>query len=168
MAIVPSTDYSGQTETGDSGYPHGKAKNVTVSGDGTGTPLERNWVNDIWGFLQAVLDRAGITPSGSPDEVGTSDYMDAFDQRFGTDVDFSVRVYDIASTIDTGKRFDISGESASVDGLTFSNAGAKMYIVEADEAWGYDLTVPFDISTAAFDTGNTKDFVGGNMNDLWV
>jgi len=76
MAIVPSTDYAGQIDT-DAQYPQGKAKNVTIQGDGTGTPLEKAWVNDIWGFLQQLLAQAGITPSGNPDEVGTSDYWDA-------------------------------------------------------------------------------------------
>ena len=84
MAIVPSTKYSGQIDTSDlTAYPHGKAQNVTVAGDGTGTPLEQDWVNDLWGFLQALLDRAGITPSGDPDEVGASDYMDALESMFG-------------------------------------------------------------------------------------
>jgi hypothetical protein len=77
MAIVPSDDYAGQITTGDGGYPHGKAKNVAVAGDGTGTPLEAAWVNDIWGFLQELLERANITPSGDPDEVGASDYVNA-------------------------------------------------------------------------------------------
>lgn len=85
MAIVPSTNYSGQIDTSDStAYPQGKAQNVTVAGDGTGTPLEKAWVNDLWGFLQALLDRAGITPSGDPDEVGASDYLDALEARYRT------------------------------------------------------------------------------------
>jgi hypothetical protein len=93
MAIIPSDDYAGQTTTGDGGYPHGKAKNVIVAGDGTGTPLEAAWLNDIWGFLQDVLARAGITPSGDPDEVGASDYADALRSlRYNADatIDFAV------------------------------------------------------------------------------
>lgn len=81
MAIVPSTDYSGQIAT-DAAYPQGKAKNVVIAGDGSGTPLEAGWVNDIWGLLQSLLYRAAITPSGDPDEVGTSDYLDALDILF--------------------------------------------------------------------------------------
>jgi len=82
MAIRPSDEYAGQITTGDGGYPHGKAKNVTVPGDGTGTPLEERWVNDHFGFQQALLARAGILPSGSPDEVGASDYLDALLKLF--------------------------------------------------------------------------------------
>lgn len=76
MAIRPSEQYPGQTDAGDlAGYPYGKAQNQSIVGDGTGTPLEAAWVNDVWGFLQALLQQAGVTPSGFPDKVGASDYL---------------------------------------------------------------------------------------------
>jgi hypothetical protein len=77
MAIVPEDEYPGQTVAASGGYPYGSAQNVTVQGDGTGTPLEERWVNDLWGFLQALLDAGDVTPSGDPDEVGASDYLTA-------------------------------------------------------------------------------------------
>lgn len=82
MALIPENDYAGQIATGDAGYPHGKARNVTVSGDGTGTPLEAAWVNDVWGFFQNLLTEGGVTPSGNPDEVGASQYLDALIKIF--------------------------------------------------------------------------------------
>ncbi len=77
MAIVASNLYSGRVVTGDSGYPLGKAQDIVNGEKGTGTPLRASWVNDQWGFLQALLDAADITPSGTPDQVGQSDYLDA-------------------------------------------------------------------------------------------
>jgi hypothetical protein len=82
MAIDPSAEYPGQIVTGDPGYPLGKPRNVTVPGDGTGTPLEQEWLSDLFGWQQALLDAGGITPSGVPDEVGASDYMDALDALY--------------------------------------------------------------------------------------
>lgn len=82
MAIVPSAQFPGQIITGDPGYPLGKPRNVTVTGDGTGTPLRAQWVADLFGWQQALLDRASITPSGNPDEVGASDYMDSLDALY--------------------------------------------------------------------------------------
>ncbi len=76
MALDPSTRYAGQIAA-DANYPYGKARNVAVSGDGSGTPLEADLVNDIFGFEQALLDAVGATPSGSPDQVGASQYLDA-------------------------------------------------------------------------------------------
>ena len=77
MALIPSSAYPAQIDTGDAAYPHGKARNAGSFQDGTGTPLEKDWLNDLWGFLQAVLAGASITPSGDPDKVGASQYLDA-------------------------------------------------------------------------------------------
>lgn len=78
MALIPKDTYSGQLDTTDPvGYPHGKAQNITVSGDGTGTPWEKDLANDILGAQQALLDEGGITPDGNPDKVGASQYVEA-------------------------------------------------------------------------------------------
>lgn len=77
MAIDPSAEYPGQVITGNPAYPFGQPRNVTVPGDGTGTPLERKWVSDLFGLFQALLDAAFMTPSGAPDQVGASQYFDA-------------------------------------------------------------------------------------------
>lgn len=77
MAIQPKLTYPGQTDAADTAYPYGKAQNVATPGDPNGTPLEAGWLNDLWGFQQALLAAAGITPSGSPDKVGASDYLAA-------------------------------------------------------------------------------------------
>lgn len=76
MALIPSSRYPAQTDVA-AEYPQGKARNASTFQDGTGTPLERDWVNDLWGFLQSLLEAAGVSPSGDPDEVGASDYLDA-------------------------------------------------------------------------------------------
>lgn len=77
MALIPKTKYPLQTDPSDPGYPYGKAQNVTSPGDGNGTPWEEALVNDLFGFQQALLDKAGITPDGVPDRVGASQYVDA-------------------------------------------------------------------------------------------
>lgn len=53
----------------DASYPYGSARNVTVSGDNTGTPFIASLQNDIIGLQQYLLSEAGVTPSGSPDTV---------------------------------------------------------------------------------------------------
>jgi hypothetical protein len=77
MAIRFNIIYPGQCDTGDAGYPYGKARNVTVAHDGTGTPFEKAWLNDVYGFLQSLLAIASITPSDTPDKVGASQYLNA-------------------------------------------------------------------------------------------
>ena len=77
MAIKPSDEYPGKTVAPSAEYPQGSAQNITTPGDGTGTPLLASWLNDLWGFLQSLLNADGTTPTGSPDEVGASQYFDA-------------------------------------------------------------------------------------------
>jgi len=115
MAIVPSSKYPGQIDTSDSSaYPQGKAQNVTTAGDGSGTPLEQDWVNDLWGFLQSLLSRANITPSGSPDEVGASDYLDAVD-TVATENVYDVLRFDAAfvNQLTLGTSVALSGGNSS-------------------------------------------------------
>ncbi len=77
MALIPVLAYPGQTLPVSSGYPYGAARNVAVAGDGTGTPLEAQWVNDVWGFLQALLQGGVVVPSTVPDTAVASDYLTA-------------------------------------------------------------------------------------------
>lgn len=77
MAIIPESQYPGKITPASTDYPYGQARNITLPGDGTGTPWEAALVNDIFGFQQAMLSEAGVTPSGNPDKVGASQYLDA-------------------------------------------------------------------------------------------
>lgn len=79
MAISPVDVYPGQVEPASIDYPRGKARNVTVAGDGTGTPWEERLVNDIFGFQQALLDAVQVSPSGVPDTAVNSQYLDAIE-----------------------------------------------------------------------------------------
>src|SRR5690606_9471656 len=38
---------------------------------------EKDLVNDLLGFQQALVEEAGITPSGVPEKVGASDLLDS-------------------------------------------------------------------------------------------
>jgi hypothetical protein len=76
MAIKPSLKYMAQTDVS-AGWPHGKARNVSVPSDGTGTPLEKDWINDLWGWQQALLGSVGILPSNQPDRADASQYLEA-------------------------------------------------------------------------------------------
>ncbi len=82
MAIIPSSKYPAQVVASDPDYPHGKAQNELVEGDGSGTPWEADLVNDVFGFQQALLADAAITPSNTPDKVGASQYLTALKTLF--------------------------------------------------------------------------------------
>lgn len=77
MAINLETVFPTKVDPASTEYPYGEPRNVTVSGDGTGTPWDAAWVKDFAGFQQSSLKAAGIVPDGSNDEVGASQYFQA-------------------------------------------------------------------------------------------
>lgn len=98
MALSPKDRYAGQIdETDPVGFPNGKARNVSVPGDGTGTPFERDLVNDLFGFQQAILAGAGATPTNVPDQADDSQYLDGLQTIIGAPL--SARITDIEGRI---------------------------------------------------------------------
>lgn len=77
MAINPETQYAGQIDPADAEYPYGKARNITVPGDGLGTPWEKALLNDHFGFQQSILNDVSEVPSGNPDTILVPQYLNA-------------------------------------------------------------------------------------------
>ena len=77
MAINPAIKYAGQINPADANYPYGSARDVSSPGAGDGTPLQEDWVNDFLGWTQAILQAAGIVPSGNPETVVSSQLLTA-------------------------------------------------------------------------------------------
>lgn len=67
--------YPGQTNNPTSDMPYGAARNrVSLSPlDYTGTPLERDWVSDLYGASYALIYSYLLDASGTGDNVTTSD-----------------------------------------------------------------------------------------------
>jgi hypothetical protein len=81
MALLIENEYPGKSAPASAAYPQGAARNITAPGDGLGTPLEKEWVNDLFGLQQALLAAAGLTPSGSPDTALASQYLQGIIQQ---------------------------------------------------------------------------------------
>lgn len=77
MAINLATTYPGRTEAANAAYPQGSFKNRTAPGSLDGTYLEKQWANDIQGFLQALMANSGIVPNDTVDTAVASQYYDA-------------------------------------------------------------------------------------------
>jgi len=77
MAIDNKIVYSEKFIHDNPDYPYGEARDVSTPLDGTGTPWEKNLINDRLGFQQFLLKQAGITPSGVEDTADASDVADA-------------------------------------------------------------------------------------------
>jgi len=114
MAIKPSDRYPGQTDAA-AGWPYGKARNKQNVTDTTGTPLEKDWVSDWFGFQQAILDEANIDPSGDPDKVGTSDLVDAI---------HAINPIEIGGTVSPSSQLIFNGDLHLASGTFESDADA--------------------------------------------
>ncbi len=128
MAIIPQDRYPGGTVEGDAGYPHGRARNISQPGDGTGYPWEQDGINDTLGFQQALLSAAGITPTGNPDSVGASQYLDALKRLFDRPSISAV----VSDAPNTDELFDLTlNEETTDSGYVIAGAGggAGNYIV---------------------------------------
>lgn len=117
MAINPEIEFPGKINPSDADYPYGSARNITSPGDGTGTPWLAPLVNDIFGFQQALLSNAGIVPSGNPDKVGDSQYLDALKKittsTFDTIADMTAI---LKSSLNDGQQFSVGGYNGVGDG----------------------------------------------------
>jgi hypothetical protein len=122
MALIPSARYPGQVSTSNlDSYPYGQAQNQSTYGDGTGTPLEKDLVNDIWGFLQGLLVAGGITPSGDPDKADDSQYLAAIQALIAPVTALGADLNARTNIIETAARFAIGdGETSGRVDLTES------------------------------------------------
>jgi len=77
MAINPSTKYPGRITAPTLDYPYGSSKNETSPGAGDGTPYELARADDVFGFQQALLRAASITPNGNSETALVSEYLQA-------------------------------------------------------------------------------------------
>jgi len=107
MAIKLQDEYPGQVLTGQGGWPHGKPKNQSSAGSGDGTPFEAAWMSDLHGFLQALLDDAGVSPDGNPDRVAASQYLEAIKAIFPANT---------GGTFNPSSELEIGGQGLRVSG----------------------------------------------------
>jgi len=116
MATIPKNDYTTRVDSTDPNFPQGKAINLVGAVVGTGTPVEEKWVNDVWGFQQAILNEANITPSGAPDQVGTSQYLDSLKKIHKEDQLTTLELISNTTSYVVGTVITTSGFTTAGDG----------------------------------------------------
>lgn len=79
MAVNPSANaiMAGRVTAASAEYPYGSSKDESSPGAGDGTPYFLARADDVFGFQQALLNAAGIVPSGNSDTAITSQYLQA-------------------------------------------------------------------------------------------
>lgn len=124
MAINPSDRWPSRTEAPDADYPYGGAKDETSPDAFDGTPFERSLLNDTWGFYQALLSQAGITPSGNPDTAQASQYLEALVAVVRGGLNVQTAVVELGGGFNPGARavFQRVGAEVTVHFINASHA----------------------------------------------
>jgi len=82
MAKDLSALYPGKIDI-DGNNPNGTFKNRTSDALKDGTPYEKGWASDVWGFLAHILKKAVVSPSGAEENEVNSQYYDALEGLVG-------------------------------------------------------------------------------------
>lgn len=82
MAINLNTNYPGKV-TVDANNPNGTFKNRTSDILKDGTPFEKAWASDVWGFLSHILSEGGVSPNGAEENETNSQYYDTLAALIG-------------------------------------------------------------------------------------
>lgn len=77
MSLNISTRYGGRANAPSLDYPTGSFKNKTAPAAVDGTPLEKDWANDLLGARDAILAAAGLTANGTADTAQASQLLAA-------------------------------------------------------------------------------------------
>lgn len=168
MAIDPSAEYPGQVDTSDpTGYPLGAAQDITVPGDGTGTPFQKLWLSDLWGFLQALLADVSATPTGTPDKVGASQYLDAINTKLAPKA-----IAPATSADNSIPRMDgTNAKTMQSSGVQISDANEVIYATPPSRRVVFALPTVVDGfelsgSDAVWSTGGTGSKVAFDLSTL--
>lgn len=149
MANNPSTlpGYNGQTAAPDANYTYGSARDDAAPGDLTGTPRIASEINDIMGFQQALLNEALIVPTGNPDTVLASQYLDAINKivtrTYATVAALKLATLPSGLFVKTGGYFDGWAAVLEPRGAAFYSTAtlAEVRAERSDGAWVPDELV---------------------------
>lgn len=142
MAIRPEDVYA-FIAAASANYPDGSAINAPSPLSLDGTPMDKEWLNDVWGFLQKLNTDANTTPSGNPDNVLASDYFNSMEKLFSRFLTFDDTGAINAYQLDAASGSDLK---AYIDGMCIVfkaaniNTGASTVQIEALGA--KDITLP--------------------------
>lgn len=109
------------TYTNGQDFPNTAAKESSGGSAIDGTRFSKKLVDDIWGFFQACLHKAGITPSGTAENANTSQVLDGIievvhDAEFVTysNIPVSIEWLDGSQSVEAELKITKSGNLCTV------------------------------------------------------
>lgn len=140
MAIKIADEYTNAVAASAS-YPGGSFKNRTTPEAGDGTPLEKAWANDLYGFGEALLAAGGVVHSGAPDTALASDRLTAL-RRLMVDAIFPIGSIYITRGVDSPDTLFVGSVWQKVEqGYFLISAGAQYIVNSSGGEATHTLTV---------------------------
>ena len=163
MAVSPVAAYPSNVDTSDpAGYPLGKARDVGPPGSGNGTPYTALLHNDVFGFQQALLAAAGLVPTGTPDKVGASQYLQALQTLFAAGAP------DVTNFTRTVNQYDLTAASPILAPLIDTTMPANGVLVTvgptgsgASVIWTAMDVLPLDAAVLEVNVASRLTFAAG-------
>ena len=140
VTTAPNTDYP-------AGGSFKNESNPGVSRDGT--PYERDWVNDVRGFFEAVIKRAGVAISGAVETANTSQVLD------GLTSIIRPRLFGwlASDAVETEDRFDFAAQATGAVRVQWDLEGATAYVLDtgSKRVYQYTASTPYELRSLTYD-----------------
>ena len=137
--------YPGKTVV-DVNNQFGTFKNRTSDILKDGTPYERGWATDVWGFLAHILNKAGIIPDSNEENETDSQYYDALEGLVGRRaVDFETK--DLIINVQSVATVDADAKRISL----LDSDYIPKYLDDFDQTW----TMPTDLESGVSEEAST-------------
>lgn len=145
----------------DANYPSGSIKNETNPGvTDDGTPLDADIGNDVQGFFQSTLDRAGVTANNNPESVSNPQVLDALMKLSGEQSNAG------DSQIAGGKIWPVDDRDTEINDKPISATIFKFTAVGIRTLYKSKVPISGKITSIGA-VGDTVDItVAGNVNTL--
>lgn len=144
-------------------YPAVIAVDDATGSGGLGTPLKKQWVNEMWGAFQALLFRAHITaPSGNEEAYNSSQVQTAMDTAYRTSAGVQ-RGLVLAN--DTGG--DVTNDITISAGVALS-AVAPYNPMVAAASWTKQINAAWAAGTAAGGRASATNLTGAKTFHVFM
>lgn len=160
--IDPSAAYPGQVDV-DANYPFGGPRNDSSPTDTSGTPLEKQWVADWFGFSQHVLTKMGVDPNGTPDTALACQLMSLIEKYFFASARYILTNDNYNNGVKVGLTEEFASEGFSLvsDNVFVPRKGIYYASIQA---FGNSSADPDDAMYLTCDLNSSTQFRASNLN----
>jgi hypothetical protein len=142
-------------------FPDVESENVTSPGADDGTPAVKQWVDEMWGFFQAVLNASEQTPSGSTETASASQLLQGLRNLLGTPGEIVAwagkKDVDPTTLFPPIRLLELKGQGVQWDATKYTNLDNNVYVGDA-----------YNATAAAFYHADNPDGTSRNTTGVYL